>query len=1071
VLSDLLPVLTNLLSHYTGIIAFILSAGQIEEQEGIQYNVSQEDSGYSLEAANVMTISSAHQAANQKTGAVLVVGGGIGGIQAALDLAESGYYVYLVEQSPAIGGVMAQLDKTFPTNDCSICILSPKLVECGRNLNVEIITYADILDVNGKPGNFKVRVNKRAKYVNESLCTGCGICQTKCPWETDSEFDQGLGKRKAIYIPYAQAIPNVPVIDKELCAYFQKGKCRACEKFCSVKAVDFTQTDQIIELQVGSIILCPGFNKFEASLVPQYGYGKYPNVITSIEFERILSASGPYQGELLRPSDRQRTQKIAWIQCVGSRGESPQNSYCSSVCCTYAIKEAIVAKEHSPIPLDTAIFFMDMRTFGKGFEAYYERAKNEHGVRFIRCRPSVIEEVPETKNLRIKYETEDGKLIKEEFDLVVLSIGLEPSKDVQSLAAKLGIELNSCGFCQTDVFSPVAASAPGKFACGAFSGPKDIPETISQASAAAASASAFLSSARNSLVKRKIYPRERDVGGEPPRIGVFVCHCGVNIGGVVNVPEVRDYAATLPNVVYAEDNLYTCSQDAQEMIKEKIKEHNLNRVVVASCSPHTHEPLFQETIRQAGLNKYLFEMANIRDQCSWVHKEYPEEATEKAKGLVRMAVAKARLFQPLKELSIGVVDKALVIGGGVAGMTAALELADQGFRTFLVERSDKLGGNLRDIYWTLDGKDVQQFLKETIDRVHRHKLIDVYLNAEIKDITGYIGNFRTTAASQEGEKTLEHGVIIVATGGQEYKPKEYLYGEHPKVITQRELEQKLATHALGDKELNNVVMIQCVGSRNEERPYCSRVCCSQAIKNALKIKGVNPSSNIYVLYRDVRTYGFKEEFFTQARSQGIIFIQFDDNNKPEVTSKNGKLSVAVLEPILREKVVIDCDLVALSAGIVPNKNDELSKLLKTPVNEDGFFMEAHVKLRPVDSSNQGIFLCGVAHSPQMIDESISQAMAAAGRASIPLSKVYVTAEGIVSSVDAEKCIGCGLCESICAFKAIVLKQVDGVNKAETIPALCTGCGVCAASCPQQARTMGHFTDDELIAQINALAVT
>jgi len=1017
-----------------------------------------------------MAKSSAQPTVNHKTGAVLVVGGGIGGIQAALDLAESGYYVYLVEQSPAIGGVMAQLDKTFPTNDCSICILSPKLVECGRNLNVDIITYADILDVSGKPGNFKVRVNKRARYVNESLCTGCGICQTKCPWKTDSEFDQGLGKRKAIYIPYAQAIPNVPVIDKELCVYFKTGKCRACEKFCSVEAVDFNQTDQTIELQVGSIILCPGFNKFEASLVPQYGYGRYPNVVTSIEFERILSASGPYQGELLRPSDRQQAQKIAWIQCVGSRGESPQSSYCSSVCCPYAIKEAIVAKEHSPIPLDTAIFFMDMRTFGKGFEAYYERAMNEYRVRLIRCRPSVIEEVPETRNLRIKYETEDGKLIKEEFDLVVLSVGLEPSKGAKELASRLGIELNKYGFCKTDGFLPVETSKPGIFVSGAFSGPKDIPETVTQASAATALAAALLSPARNSLIKKKEYPPERDIIGEPPRIGVFVCHCGVNIGGVVDVPGVKEYAASLPDVVYAEANLYACSQDTQELIKERIKEHDLNRVVVAACSPRTHEPLFQETIRQGGLNKYLFEMANIRDQCSWVHKGQPELATEKAKELVKMAVAKARLIQPLTELSVSVVNKALVIGGGIAGMTAALKLAEQGFMCFLVEKSDKLGGNLRDIYWTLDGKDVQQLLKETIDRVHHHRLIEVYLNAEIKDITGYIGNFRTTVRRSEAEETLEHGVIIVATGGQEYKPKEYLYGEHPNVVTQKELEHKLATHTLEEKAVNDVVMIQCVGSRNQERPYCSRVCCSQAIKNALKIKEINPSANIYVLYKDVRTYGFREEFYTTARAEGVTFIRYDDSHKPEVASKNGKLNVAVLELMLGEKVAIDCDLVALSSGIIPNKVDELARLLKTPVNEDGFLMEAHVKLRPADSSTRGIFLCGIAHSPQMIDESISQAMGAAGRASIPLSKGYVTVEGIVSSVDVEKCIGCGLCESVCAFEAIRLKPVNGVNKAETISALCTGCGLCAASCPQQAITMGHFTDDELIAQINALAV-
>jgi len=1006
-----------------------------------------------------------------KIGSVMVVGGGIGGIQAALDLAESGYHVYLVEKSPALGGVMAQLDKTFPTNDCSICILSPKLVECGRHLNIELLTYSDILDVDGEPGNFKVKIRKRARYVNELLCTGCGICQEKCPWKTDSEFDASLAKRKAIYVPYLQAVPNIPVIDKELCAYFQKGKCRACEKFCPSHAIDFEQVDQFIDIDVGAIVLAPGFDEFDPKPMFNYGYSRYPNVITSIQFERILSASGPYQGELLRPSDKKLPQKIAWIQCVGSRDVGCDREYCSTVCCTYAIKEAIVAKEHSSAPLDEAIFFMDMRTQGKDFDKFYNRAKEE-GIRFVRSKVYRVEEVDGTGNLAIKYVTEDSKIASEEFNLVVLSVGFQPSQEVVDLARRMGLQLNKYGFCSTSPLSPVETSKPGIFVCGAFSGPKDIPETVMQASGAATKAATLLAPARKTLIKEKVYPPERDVSSEEPRIGVFICHCGINIGGVVNVLEVKEYARTLPNVVFAGENLYTCSQDTQEIIKQMIEEHHLNRIVVASCTPRTHEPLFQETIREAGLNRYLFEMANIRDQCSWVHRDHPEEATQKAKDLVKMVVAKASLIQPLGELAVGVIDKGLIIGGGIAGMTAALELADQGFECFLIERGKELGGNLRRLYYTLEGIDTQEFLQKTLRKVEQSELIRIYTGTEIKEISGYIGNFTTTIKinGRAEEEVLQHGVIVVATGGEEYKPSEYLYGRHNQVLTQQELERKIATGDLKGGEVNSVVMIQCVGSRTEERPYCSKVCCSQAIKNALKIKELNPSCNIYILYKDMRTYGFREEFYTQARSQGILFIRYDDENKPEVTCENGRLRVNILDPILDEKLVIDSDLVALSAAIIPSENGELARMLKVPLNEDGFFLEAHVKLRPVDFATDGIFVCGLAHSPKPIDESISQAIAAAGRAAIPLSKGYVSVEPIVSKVSAEKCIGCGLCESLCAFNAIRLKMTPSGNKAENIPASCKGCGLCAASCPQQAITMCHFTDEELMAEVNALAV-
>jgi len=677
--------------------------------------------------------------------------------------------------------------------------------------------------------------------------------------------------------------------------------------------------------------------------------------------------------------------------------------------------------------------------------------------------------VDSTGNLLLKYLGENDKSETREFDLVVLSVGFQPSPEAIKLAKKIGIQLNKYGFCYTDTFSPVETSRPGIFVAGAFQGPKDIPETVMQASGAGAKAASLLSPARNTLISEKTYPPEKEVGGEEPKIGVFICHCGINIGAVVDVPKVVEYARTLPNVAYAEDNLYTCSQDTQERIKAMIGEHNLNRVVVASCSPRTHEPLFQETIREAGLNRYLFEMTNIRDQCSWVHKDRPEEATQKAKDLVKMAIDKVRLFQPLKELTVPITPKGLVIGGGIAGMTAALGLANQGFECFLIEKSDLLGGNVRQVHYTLDGNSVSKFLEETIQKIEQNKLIHVYKNAQIKEVTGYIGNFRSTIDIKGEEEILEHGVIIVATGGHEYRPSEYLYGKHERVITQLELERKLVTHSLKPEELDNVVMIQCVGSRTEERLYCSKVCCSQAVKNALKIKEINPFSNIYILYKDMRTYGFKEEFYQKARNQGVIFLRYTDESKPEVTSSNNGIEAKIFDPVLGEDCLAKPDLLVLSAGIVPNEDNEaLAKMLKVPLNEDGFFLEAHVKLRPVDFATEGIFVCGLAHSPKPVEESLSQALAAAGKAAIPLSKGFVSVEPIVSSVNEEKCIGCGLCESICAFSAIRLVSKNGVNKAETIPASCKGCGLCAASCPQQAITMGHFTDEELAAQIGAL---
>lgn len=1461
---------------------------------------------------------------DKKIGAVLVVGGGIGGIQSSLDLAQSGFKVYLLESSPCLGGVMAQLDKTFPTNDCSMCILSPKLVECGRHLNVELITNAQLSEIGGRPGQFEVTIVRKPRYVDLSKCTGCGECVPNCPVEVPNEFDLGLSKRKAIYRLYDQAVPSAFAIDKRevppckiacpvhtsvqgyialiaqgklqealdlirrdnpfpaicsrVCTHPCESKCKRgevdeplairslkrfvtdraepippekpeskydekvaiigagpagltaahdlaklgykvtifesspvlggmlhvgipkyrlpkdvlkkeidyilslgvvvktnttigrdlrlsdlmkngykavflaigaqksqklniegeglkgvfpglsflrkvnlnevkrvegrvavigggntaidaarsalrlgasevfivyrrtkdempaipsevkeaeregvkliflaspirilgengtvksvecirmklgepdesgrrrpipikgsefilrvdilipaigqipdlspfadvgiaegrkltvdpdtlatshpaifaggdvvtgpasvidaiaagkkaavsihgylrgevlkkkpkeakvevgqvptkiepkkrqrmpglsiaerkgnfdeielgfdremaleeasrclncgpcsecfeCEKVCQAKAINHQDEERVEKLSVGAVILAPGFDEFDAAVKSEYGYGRYPNVVTSIEFERILSASGPYRGRILRPSDGAIPKKIAFIQCVGSRDETCGNNYCSSVCCMYAIKEAIIAKEHEKT-IEPTIFFMDIRAYGKDFEKYYNRGLSE-GVRFIRSRVSSVEEAPETRNLRIKYEAEDGAVIQEEFDLVVLSVGFEPRSNILDLAQRMGLKLNKYGFCETPEFSPVETSRHGIFVCGAFQGPKDIPETVMQASGAASRVAGLLSPVRGSLTRERVFPPEIDVRGKSPRIGVFICHCGINIGGVVNVPDVTEYVRTLSNVVYVEYNLYTCSQDTQLRIKELIKEHNLNRIVVASCSPRTHEPLFQGTIREAGLNRYLFEMANIRDQCSWVHMHEPEKATQKAKDLVRMAVAKARLLQPLRRLELPVTPKGLVIGGGLSGMTAALSLAEQGFEVYLVERERELGGNLRRIYYTLDGEDVQEYLNGIIEKVKANPLINVYTNARIKEVAGYVGNFKTTVIADGVERELEHGIVIVATGGREYQPEEYLYGKDARVITQRELEEKIAQGDDAVLNSNTIVMIQCIGSRERERSYCSRICCTEAVKNALKMKEKNLKANIFILYRDLRTYGFREDYYRKAREAGIIFIRFDEDKKPKVAKGKEALEVLVRDPILGEEILLRPDLLVLSVGIVPQPdNEELAKMLKVPLNEDEFYLEAHMKLRPVDFATDGIFLCGLAHSPKFMEESVSQAYAAASRASTILAKDKIELEGTIATVNEFRCTGCGMCISVCAYNALELDEEKKVARVNEV--LCKGCGACSATCRCGAIDVLGVSNEQILSLVDAL---
>jgi heterodisulfide reductase subunit A len=838
---------------------------------------------------------------------------------------------------------------------------------------------------------------------------------------------------------------------------------KVCEKICKANAINYKQNIKEIDLDVGSIILAPGFEEFKAEKKSEYAWGYYPNVVTSLEFERILSASGPFRGTIMRPSDGEVPKNIAFISCVGSRDPKGGMSYCSSVCCMFSTKEALIAMEHTP-GLSAHVFYMDMRAYGKEFDDYYHRARDEYGVKYTRIRVADIEEKTGTNDLIITYREENGKLKQEKFDMVVLATGLKSPSSGEDLAKTFGFERNEHGFCKTERFFPLDTTKTGVYVCGAFSAPKDIPDSVAQASGASARAQAIISSERNTLTETEVFPPEKDVVSEEPRIGVFVCHCGVNIGGVVDVPNASDYAKTLPFVVYSEHNLYTCSQDTQERIKEKIEEHKLNRVVVASCTPRTHEPLFRRTVREAGLNQYLFEMANIRDQCSWIHMHEKKKATLKAKDLIRMAIAKASLLQPLHKDPLNVNPQGLVVGGGLSGMTAALALANSGFYVHLVEKEKKLGGNLNRLHYLLEGEDPKDRLKEIIKEVKENKNIGLHLNSQLLNIDGYIGGYETTISKDGEEKVLEHGIVIVATGGLEHSPNEYLYGEDDRVITQLELEDKIAKNELSG---DNIVMIQCVGSRSSQHSHCSRLCCTHAVKNALQVKELNPSANVFVLYRDIRTYGFSETWYRLAREAGVFFLRYEEDDKPVVEKDGESLKVTVTDLILKSKLTLSPDVLVLSSGIHPPKENEiLAKMLKVPLNKDGFFLEAHMKLRPVDFSTEGVFLCGLAHSPKFVDESISQAMACASRAATILSKDTIEAGGLPSVVDREKCSGCGTCEIVCPYGAI---SKDEEGKATVTDVLCKGCGSCRASCPEKAILAPHFTMNQIIAEIRAMA--
>ncbi len=887
----------------------------------------------------------------------------------------------------------------------------------------------------------------------------------------DDDYNQGLNKRRAAYIKYGQTVPLKYAIDGDNCIYQKNGKCGLCMKVCPTKAINHDMKVQTVDLNVGSVILAPGFKPFNPSGIDYYGYDEIPDVITSFEYERMLSASGPTMGHL-KKSDGSEPKSIAWIQCVGSRNANgTNNGYCSGVCCMYAIKQATMTQSHLPEGSKQTIFYMDIRTPGKEYERYYETSK-EKGVKYIKARPHTLVKGPDNAGVKMDWVDNTGSAHTEQFDMIVLSIGLEAPDDAKQLAQKCGFDLDSHNFAKTSSFEPVSSSKKGIYVTGVFQAPKAIPQSVTMASSATADVKAKLASARDTLTIEKRFIEEFDISDQEPRIGVFVCSCGTNISSVVDVKDVSLYASTLPGVAYTDNTLFACSSDSQIQIAQIIKEKQLNGVVIAACSPRTHEPLFQETLQDIGLNKYMVEMANIRNMNAWVHPNEPDLATAKAKDQIKMALAKVSNNYPLEDIQVNITPRALVIGAGLAGISAAVNLADQGFETLLIDKDDQLGGNANSLNTTWKNESIKNYLEPLKKQVLNTELIKIYPKTSLTAVSGFVGSFTGELNVNETLETIEFGACVIATGGKEYKPEEYLYKQDDRVVTPLEFHGMMKTHPDLLHNLNSVAFIQCVGSRDEQRPYCSRICCSQAITNAVMLKKENPDMDVFILYRDIRTYSDRELLYKEARDLGVLFIQYTKDNKPVVTKGHQSLEIQVFDPIAQQLVQIDADLLFLSTAIIPNDTSSFVDMFKCSTNADGFFMESHPKLKPVDATIDGVFLAGTCHYPKPVDEAIAQGKAAASRASVVLSKKSLKLDAIKSAVT-HQCDGCALCVDICPYNAIsLIEYTDEQNKQhrriKTEQALCKGCGICAATCPKEGVVVNGFTLGQLKAQVDAI---
>jgi len=1129
----------------------------------------------------------------RKVGNAIVVGAGIGGIRAALDLAEYGYGVTLVDRAPHLGGILSRLDCQFPTDHCGMCRMLP-LVErdaasqhCLRrglfHENIEILFSTSITDIEGEPGKYRVTLKQQSSWVDPDRCVGCGRCVPVCPVEVRDAFNMGLTKRKAIYLPVPHSIPNSYVVDPEACT-----RCGACLGVCPTDAIrmpeaerrkfrilvvddelvvrdslkewleeeGFTvamagsgaealaalqtaayhlmlldikmpgmdgvevlerakalapeltvimmtayatvetaveamkigaldylvkpfeleglmpkvekvyqkiETAEARQIEAGAVVLCGGTDFCDpAAGKNTLGYGVVPDILTQIEFERLMSGTGPTAGRLVRLSDGRPVRKIAWLQCVGSRDAQLEADFCSNVCCMASIKEAVLAKERSEGELETAIFFMDMRTFGKTFQRYRDQAERHLGVRFERARAHSVVAGP-GGGLVIRWADASGACRDEIFDMVVLAAGQRPAAGSMELAGRLDLPLNTWGFIEPEPFSLSRTRQPGIFIGGAFGGMKDIGEAVIQASSAAAGASRVIHAAGGSLALEESAP-EVAVGlmRESPRILTVVCRCSSGEAGVAPSALALRSLSFDPEIAAVETVAGLCTASGWEQFAGRIREVNPNRVLIGACLPHLHRRRLQELSRELGMNAALMEVVDV---APW---SFPSAGEPSADALAKLRAGAARLkwADPAPAAEIRIAPRALVVGGGIAGITAAITIADHGYAVDLVEASERLGGNLNWLGHTLEGHDVNALLKDRLKRVENHPRIQVHIGSRVIHAAGEVGSFSTVVEGPAKEvQTLAHGVVILATGGVEACTRSHAYGAGPAILTQSELERRMADGSLDAGGLDTVVMIQCVDSRREPRNYCSRVCCAAALKHALALKEQNPRADLFILHRDIMAYGFAEAAFTRARRAGVVFISYDPDRPPRVEPAETGATVTVAEPILGRTLAIEAQLVVLATGIVPRLPPELAEAYGAQVDRDGFFQEADSKWRPVDGLQEGVFACGLALGPRTITESVATAEAAAQRALRLISRERLATGRVTAGVHHSLCSLCEQCIAACPCGARSL-DVD-LEQVRVNPAMCQGCGACAAVCPNDASFLEGYAPQQMLATIDA----